>query len=296
MPQYVDIGPEGYPPLVNQGRIFTPFWTEGVVVKPSHNGGANWPGSAYDPATGYLYICATDRMSFFSGGDEEEELPPVQGERFLGGSFGTVPFYVSGVFVAMDMHTNKIVWQQRLTDRCYSGSLATAGGLVFLGRNDGRLTALDSSDGSLLWEFQTGAGMNAPVSTFEHNGQQYIAAYSAGNLFAGSTRGDSVWLFSLGGSLEEIIPASTMPEITALANRTADIANGNTLYDATCAFCHGAEGEGGAGGVALTAATNLASVMQQVSEGLDSMPPFGAALTPEQIQDISAYVVEELPH
>ena len=296
VPQHVDIGPEGYPPLVNQGRIFTPFWTEGVVVKPSHNGGANWPGSSYDPATGYLYICATDRMSFFSGGDEEEELPPVQGERFLGGSFGTVPFYVSGVFVAMDMHTNKIVWQQRLTDRCYSGSLATAGGLVFLGRNDGRLTALDSSDGSLLWEFQTGAGMNAPVSTFEHNGQQYIAAYSAGNLFAGSTRGDSVWLFSLGGSLEEIIPASTMPEITALANRTADIANGNTLYDATCAFCHGAEGEGGAGGAALTAATNLASVMQQVSEGLDTMPPFGAALTPEQIQDISAYVVEELPH
>jgi len=296
VPQHVDIGPEGFPPLVNQGRIFTPFWTDGVVLKPSHNGGANWPGSSYDPTTGYMYICASDRMSFFKGGDENEMLPPQEGERFLGGEFGVVPFYVSGILVAMDMHTNKIVWQQRLSDRCYSGSLATAGGLIFLGRNDGRLTALDSSDGSLLWEFQTGAGMNSPVSAFEQDGKQYIVAYSAGNLFAGSTRGDSVWLFSLDGELDEIVPATEASEFAATANRTADVANGGTLYNAACTFCHGPVGEGGAGGVALTSATNLANVMQQVREGLDAMPPFGAALTPEQIHDISTYVVEELPH
>ena len=57
---------------------------------------------------------------------------------------------------------------------CYSGSLATAGGLVFVGRSDGRLTALDSSDGKKLWEFQTGAGMNSPATSFEHNGKQYV--------------------------------------------------------------------------------------------------------------------------
>jgi alcohol dehydrogenase (cytochrome c) len=296
VPQRVDVGPEGFPPLINQGRIFTPFWTEGAVIKPSHNGGANWPGSSYDPTTGYLYICATDRMSFFQGGDLDEDLPPVQGERFLGGAFGVVPFHVSGIFVAMDMHTNRIVWRQRLTDRCYSGSLATAGGLIFLGRNDGRLTALDSSDGSLLWEFQTGAGMNSPVSTFEHNGRQYVVAYSAGNVFAGSTRGDSVWLFSLGGSLEEVALWNSAPEFTALANRTPNIANGRTLYGTACAFCHGPTGEGSAGGVPLTAATDLAAVMLQVRDGLNTMPPFGAALTPEEIQDLSAYVVEELPH
>ena len=211
VPQQVDIAPEGYPPLVNQGRIFTPFFDEGVVVKPSHSGGANWAGSAYDPNTGYLYICATDRMSFFSGGTTDNELPPALGEQFVGGEFGSIPYHVSGVFAAMDMHTNTIVWQQRLQDRCYSGSLATAGGLVFLGRNDGRLTALDSSDGSLLWEFQTGAGMNSSVSSFELEGQQYVVAYSAGNNFARSARGDSVWLFSLGGSLEEAAAGSTGP-------------------------------------------------------------------------------------
>ena len=127
-------------------------------MKPSHNGGANWPGSAYDPRTGWLYVCATDRMSFFRGGEMDEDLPPPLGERFLGGVFHAIPGYVSGVLAAMDMRTNRIVWQQRLIDRCYSGVLATAGGLIFVGRNDGRLTALDSRNGDLLWEFQTGAG------------------------------------------------------------------------------------------------------------------------------------------
>ena len=81
-----------------------------------------------------------------------------------------------------------------------------------------------------------------------------------------------------------------------LRGRAADTANGGTLYNAACTFCHGPVGEGGAGGVTLTNATNLAAVMQQVREGLNAMPPFGAALTPDEIQDVSAYVVEELPH
>ena len=297
VPQRVDIVPEGYPPLVNQGRIFTPFWTEGAVIKPSHNGGANWPGSAYDPLTGYLYVCATDRMSFFRGGEMDEELPPVQGERFLGGVFHAIPGYVSGIFAAMDMRTNEIVWRQRLTDRCYSGVLATAGGLVFLGRNDGRLTALDSSDGRLLWEFQTGAGMNSPVSAFEYDGRQHIVAYSAGNIFAGSSRGDSVWLFSLDGTLDEVSLDTPVAQAPELAGRIADLDNGRILYDGACAFCHGAQGEGGhGGGVPLAASTDLAAAMQQISDGLNIMPPFGAAFTAEEIHDVSAYVVGELPH
>jgi hypothetical protein len=70
---------------------------------------------------------------------------------------------------------------------------------VFIGRNDGRLTALDKANGKLLWEFETDAGIHAAVSTFEHEGQQYVVALSAGSFFPGTTRGDSVWLFSLDG-------------------------------------------------------------------------------------------------
>ena len=201
--QFVDIVPQGFPPLVNQARIFTPFWMEGTIAMPGPFGGANWPPSAYDPESGTLYVCANERPGFFRGGEMENDLPEMPGDSYIGGFFGHVDFPNHGILAAMDMHTNTIVWRQRWQEFCYSGVLATAGGLLFTGQNDGRIMALDSSDGAVLWEFQTGAGLNAPVSTFEHNGEQHIIAYSAGNLFAESPRGDSVWLFSLSGTMDE---------------------------------------------------------------------------------------------
>jgi len=201
VPHHVDIAPEDFP-LVNQGRIFTPFWTEGVVAKPAPRGGANWPPSSYDPATNYFYVCGTDSTNLFKAG-ELNQVTSREGERYLGGVFGGAPIPGTGIFAALDMKTNRLVWQQRWKDSCYSGSVTTAGGLVFVGRNDGRLTALNSSTGKRLWEFQTGAGVNAPASVFEYEGEQYLVAYSAGSLFAGSPRGDSLWLFSLKGTSEQ---------------------------------------------------------------------------------------------
>jgi alcohol dehydrogenase (cytochrome c) len=201
VPQSVDIAPEDYP-LVNQGRIFTPFWKEAIVAKPGARGGANWPPSSYDPATSLLYVCATDAANLFRGGEDDQQITP-EGQRYLGSAFGGAPIPASGIFAALDMKTNKLVWQQRWKDSCYSGSVTTAGGLVFTGRNDGRLTALNSSTGKRLWEFQTGAGMNSPVSVFEYEGDEYIVAYSAGSLFAGTMKGDSVWLLSVKGTMNE---------------------------------------------------------------------------------------------
>ena len=59
--------------------------------------------------------------------------------------------------------------------------------------------ALDSATGEHLWEFQTDAGVNAPASVFEQDGEQYVVVFSAGNQFGRGPRGDSVWLFSLKG-------------------------------------------------------------------------------------------------
>ena len=52
--------------------------------------------------------------------------------------------------------------------------------------------------------------MNAPATVFEHGGKQYVLAYSAGNLFAGTARGDSLWLFGLDGTLEPAQPAGAL--------------------------------------------------------------------------------------
>ncbi len=217
IPQHVAIAPEGYR-LVNDGRVFTPFWTEAVVVKPGLLGGANWPPSSVDPNTGLMYICAHDRAGVYRAHDIDDE-PPPDGQMYTGGDIMFSPLPSYGIFVAMDLRTNTIAWRQHWSDSCYSGSVNTAGGLVFVGRNDGRLTALNSATGARLWEFQTGAGMNAPATVFEHEGRQYVVAYSGGSLFAGTQRGDSVWLFSLDGTMEPVTAgtgAGATPEAETL--------------------------------------------------------------------------------
>jgi alcohol dehydrogenase (cytochrome c) len=205
VPQSVDIAPEGFK-LVNGGRIFTPFWTDDfVVAKPGVWGGANWPPSSYDPQSGFFYVCARDHMIAFGAAEIDDSHPP-DGEQYVGGRRGGFQLPVVGILAALDMRTNKLVWQQTWNDACYSGTTVTAGGLVFVGRNDGRLTAHDSSTGAQLWAFQTGAGMNAPVTVFEHNGRQHVVAYAGGNVFARSVRSDTLWLFSLDGKLDEAAP------------------------------------------------------------------------------------------
>ena len=294
VPQSIDIAPEGYR-LKNQGRIFTPFWTEETVIaKPAIGGGANWPPSSYDPDTGYLYVCAEDNVGIFRA-EEIDATPPPDGDLYAAGIFGGTSMPSLGTFTALDMHTNEIVWQKHWADECYSGSVVTAGGLVFVGRNDGRLTALDSATGDPLWAFQTGAGMNAPVAVFEHDGAQYVAAYSAGNLFAGSAKGDSLWLFALDGTLQAVEPATTVMSFPEEAEGLADLGNGRTVYQAACGFCHGEEGRGGhGGGPTLAGVTSAGAVILTVNEGRNDMPAFGAALTPQQIRDVSAHVVQTL--
>jgi glucose dehydrogenase len=115
-----------------------------------------------------------------------------------------VAWGITGILSALDMRTNKLVWQQQWPERCYSGSAATAGGVLFIGRGDGRFTALDSSNGAMLWQFQTGAGVNAPPTVFEHRGEQYVVVLSAGSLFSNAPRGDSVWMFSLKGTMDAV--------------------------------------------------------------------------------------------
>ena len=57
--------------------------------------------------------------------------------------------------------------------------LTTAGDLVFAGgTNDRQFRAYDAKTGEELWHFRTNSGIQAPPSTFEVNGVQYIAVES----------------------------------------------------------------------------------------------------------------------
>jgi mono/diheme cytochrome c family protein len=189
--------------------------------------------------------------------------------------------------------------------------MATAGGLLFVGRNDGRLIALDSSNGKQLWEFQTGAGMHAAVSTFELKGKQYVLAYSGGSALIGSARGDSVWLFGLEGKLGPVQPGtpvprnaaatSEAPRATVAANGGADsrsvrlqpdLDEGKRIFTQTCVACHGTDGKGDHGGASLVGVKDLDPAIATVTAGRNAMPSFRSSFTPEQIRDVSAYILQ----
>ncbi len=298
VPQAISIAPEGAA-LVNDGRIFTPFaGTNATIVAPGIWGGASWPPSAYDPVQQRLFVCASSVLNGYTGGGDPKFVAPVNGNSFLGGATTFTRVARTGIIAALDASTNRLAWRYQWPEQCYSGTVATGGGLLFVGRNDGRLMALDSATGKQLWEFQTGAGMHAPVSTFEHKGKQYVLAFSAGSALIGSARGDSVWLFGLEGTLPPVSPGAPVSRQVAVAAAPATPANlvaGKELYKQACEVCHAADGKGGHGaGASLVALTDLATTMQTVTAGRNSMPAFSANFTAEQIRDISAYVLDAL--
>ncbi|HXU48624.1 MAG TPA: PQQ-binding-like beta-propeller repeat protein [Candidatus Binatia bacterium] len=194
--------------------IFGAYWDEPVVMAPGTQGGVTWAPIAFDPKTGFVYVGGCVINSSFSLRREEWD---AQANRFQSVGQGRGLGFArptgeprSGTLTAMDPTTNKIVWQKRTTYPIGTGSglLTTASGLIFHGESDGRLVAYDVKDGKELWSFQTGAGADAPVITYEVNGQQYVAILAGGNNFQLSGRGDNLWAFKLGGTLP---PAAAPP-------------------------------------------------------------------------------------
>ena len=249
-PQSVDIAPEGFA-LVNGGRIFTPFWDKPTVYRPQM--AVNWPPSSYDPDSHYFFVCGIDNLGVSAHDPKPFAGPTFQG-MWLQGTFASTGVAGRGMFAAFDLTTNRLVWEHAWPQGCFSGSLATRGGLVFTGRSDGRLTALNSATGDLVWQFQTDAGVNAPSTTFEYNGTQYLAVMSAGTLFGAGKKGDSIWLFSLNGKIESLADgsahaASAFDVVNAIAAGppvvfapgTPNLANGKVLYLRYCEACHGQE-------------------------------------------------------
>jgi alcohol dehydrogenase (cytochrome c) len=201
VPQCADQFP-GWPLI---GCIFSGFYDQPVVAKPAVGGGVNWAPMAYSPQTGYFYATAMDyNWAFVRPPDEEVQRGGPNGYT---GTRPTSPLlgnkYV-GWYDAVDPKTNTIVWQKKMPYRIGqgSGTLATAGGLLFHGEPDGNVLALDARTGGELWRWQTGAGADAPMITYELDGQQYVAIATGGVLTAvGSQNGDAVWAFALDGKL-----------------------------------------------------------------------------------------------
>jgi alcohol dehydrogenase (cytochrome c) len=151
---------------------------QGERLCPSHFGGKNWEPSAYNPQLGLLYIPSIEGCNFVNTVEQKDLAdqggPVKPRERFAGGGIKT-PDRLYGSLKAVDPTTGEIKANLKLEYPNYSGALATAGNLVFIGQPDGTLSAHDSKTLAEVWSFNVGTGINAPPITYSVNGKQYIA-------------------------------------------------------------------------------------------------------------------------
>jgi alcohol dehydrogenase (cytochrome c) len=142
-------------------------------VCPSPSGGNNYWPSSYSPNTKLLYIPAV--TACVSVAIDREKHNKERG--WNGGLSRTDERYESNL-TAMDPTTGEIKKNVHLRYPNYSGTLATAGGLVFLGLLDGTVAAFDDTSLDELWKINVGSGFSAPPMTFEVGGRQYVAIVS----------------------------------------------------------------------------------------------------------------------
>ncbi len=185
---------------------------ETKMVCPHVGGGRSWAPTAYDPRTKIVYVPIIEACM--------DMVPVAEGER---GSLSTgVRWTVRprpesdgnyGRVEAVNLETQETVWIARQRAPQTTGTLVTAGGLLFAGSLDRRLSAYDSATGERLWVTRLNDVPNAPPISFEAGGRQYVAAISgAGGYLTGAysvmapeilnptDRAATLWVFEVPGN------------------------------------------------------------------------------------------------
>jgi quinohemoprotein ethanol dehydrogenase len=305
---------------------FTPMSSDPNVMNVVANaavGGDNWPPSSYDSEKDMYFVCSQAGVLGLIVPPKEQQYK--EGETYIGSDEITASGSNSpGFLTAYDLETGKIAWQDHWKESCYSGAVTTAGGLLFVGQDNGELQAYNVENGEELWHFQTGAGANTTVTPFEDEGEEKIAIYSGGNSLAATPHGENFWVFSLKGTMGELKGTEEEAEGTKHAGEkeseqkgaeeeapegkeeastegaggaTADAAAGEEVFAENCSTCHGATGHGGNGGPDLRTmplAKTQAGAEKQVTNGGGGMPPFKGQLSEEEIANVAAYVSEDI--
>ncbi len=207
---------------------------------PGNHGGVNWGGTSFNPQLGYLFVNTselgqlagvTDRDPNAAGaaqgagqGNRVHPDGPYQGVPG-GGRFSTrdsgsqqLPCQQPpwGQLTAVNVNTGEFAWRVPLgvTDSLppdkqntgrpgNGGSIATAGGLVFIGAtDDSRFRAFDARTGKELWTVKLGGAAHATPSTYlGRDGKQYVVITSTGGgFFDAPLTDDSIMAFALSGS------------------------------------------------------------------------------------------------
>jgi quinoprotein glucose dehydrogenase len=213
--------------------IFTPPGLDKMIQWPGNAGGPNWGGVSIDPVRGVLFVNSMRvpsvvqllPRSAFEKLDPSavvypEMLAPMKGTPYglrispLLGPFGAPcnppPW---GVLQAVDLRSGKLLWESTLgTTRDQApfpmwlplgapnlgGSIATAGGLVFIGATtDKFLRGFDAKTGAEIWRARLPYTANATPVTYRlrKDGRQFVVVSAGGHGW--SEPGDAVMAFAL---------------------------------------------------------------------------------------------------
>jgi alcohol dehydrogenase (cytochrome c) len=88
--------------------------------------------------------------------------------------------------MAFDVSSGRFAWKypQIGSGHSMSGTMTTAGGLLFFGDDAQSFEALDAQNGKPLWHFNTGQDVSASPMTYAVGGKQYVAVAAGSNVLS----------------------------------------------------------------------------------------------------------------
>ena len=158
------------------------YGTAPVVIYPGPRGAHNWHPMSFNPQTGLVYIPGQEN-SFTFRADLEQFLgivfggnpaPPREAPVTPPSIGAHAPAGRPGFLLAWDPVAQEERWRVWFRTRENSGTLTTAGNLVFHGSATGVFAAHDATTGEVLWETQLLPSIASPI-TYEIDGTQYVS-------------------------------------------------------------------------------------------------------------------------
>lgn len=176
----------------------------GTLVCPGKIGGLEYSPPAFSPRARALYLPGIDMCMIYKSAAAGSAKAHRAGQPDIGGDIVAAGVKPRGFMAALRADNLTLLWRTPMPAPLIGGALATAGGLVFSGADNGRLYAFDARTGRVCWSARLGLGFGAAPITYAVHGVQYIAVAAGGSgvaSYTGARVGGRLAVFKLGGKV-----------------------------------------------------------------------------------------------